>query len=92
LLDNLHVAPDVRGGGVGRLLLGTVAREVRAREWHRGLHLWVFEANTGARRFYERHGASVVRVAPIETSDGSTNSGVCYAWTDSSVLLTPPLS
>jgi GNAT superfamily N-acetyltransferase len=57
LLDNLHVAPHARGAGLGRRLLDEAARVIAARRWPGGLHLWVFEANAGARRFYERHGA-----------------------------------
>lgn len=69
----LYVACDLRGAGVGRHLLNFA--KARAR-W---LMLNVYEANTGARRFYERHGF-------VETGrkDGSDiDEGlpyICYEW------------
>ena len=56
LLDNLHVAPDQQGKGVGGQLLHA-ALNTSAQLWpRRDLYLWVLTANTGAARFYERHG------------------------------------
>jgi GNAT superfamily N-acetyltransferase len=46
----LHTHPDFIGRGAGRTLLdGAKASAV-------ALELWCFQANAGARRFYERHG------------------------------------
>ncbi len=87
LLDNLHVRPGLRGGGIGRLLLSEAARELTARGWQRRLHLWVFAENSGARRFYERHGAMAVEHAPFQTSDGTTHPAVCYVWNDAASLV-----
>lgn len=89
LLDNLHVAPAVRGAGLGRHLLARAAQEIVARGWPAGLHLWVFDANTGARRFYERHGAQVVDRTVYASADGGANAALCYAWPDASVLRLP---
>jgi len=59
----LHVGPDHFGQGAGSALL----RDVMDRQ--PGLiHLWCFQANDGARRFYERHGFHAV-----EFTDGSQN-------------------
>jgi GNAT superfamily N-acetyltransferase len=55
LLDELYVRPDLRGGGIGTALLGRACEAVR----ERGAELFevnVDEDDTGARRFYERHG------------------------------------
>ena len=61
-VDPLHV-----GSGIGSLLLqhalGACALPIR---------LYTFQANAGARRFYERHGFRVVRL-----SDGATNEERC---------------
>jgi ribosomal protein S18 acetylase RimI-like enzyme len=44
-----------------------------------GLWLWTFQTNTGARRFYERHG-----FVAVDETDGSANEerapDVRYAW------------
>ncbi|MDF1794729.1 MAG: N-acetyltransferase [Thalassobaculaceae bacterium] len=59
-LDNLHVAPDALGAGVGRALL----REARIRLQSRGLvslSLSVFKSNEAARRFYARVGGTEVK-------------------------------
>jgi ribosomal protein S18 acetylase RimI-like enzyme len=55
-VDNLHVAPALRGRGIGRLLLGELARRARARGLE-GAYLEVFDVNTAAMRFYEGLGA-----------------------------------
>ena len=66
-IDQLYVSPGFVGKGVGSLLLAhalaTLARPVR---------LYTFQANAGARRFYERHGFSA-----IEFTDGSANEERC---------------
>ena len=78
-LEHLHVAPELRGRGLGRPLF-----------WHAlaGLHgagfseavLWVYEANTAARAFYERQGwapdgAEAVKRAEWVGRDGRAGSG-----------------
>lgn len=62
-LEQLYVDPLHHNGGAGTLLLGRVICE------HPGpLQLWTFQANTGARRFYERQG-----FAAVQFTDGSGN-------------------
>lgn len=55
LIDNLHVAPELRGKGIGELLLRAAARGLRARKIKRTF-LWAFVANGPALRFYKRLG------------------------------------
>jgi GNAT superfamily N-acetyltransferase len=55
-VDHLYVEPDLTGRGIGSALLA-----VAKRERPDGLQLWAFQTNTGARRFYERHGFVEVR-------------------------------
>jgi chorismate mutase len=62
-LDHLFVAPDHLGLGIGTALL-EVVKSLRAD----GFCLWVFESNTGARRFYARHG-----LVELERTDGTAN-------------------
>lgn len=49
-ITTLYVAEHARGQGLGRALLDA------AKEGHDTLWLWTFQANRGARRFYERNG------------------------------------
>jgi GNAT superfamily N-acetyltransferase len=55
-VDNLHVLPDVKGGGIGRGLLAEVARQLGPNH-AQPLYLWVLDANAPAKRFYARLGA-----------------------------------
>ncbi len=64
-LDHLYVRPGAQGHGLGEALLKTALREPEARK---GLQLWCFQSNAGARRFYERHGFRAV-----ELTDGMGN-------------------
>ena len=54
-IDNLHVLPGHQGGGLGRKLLCSAVTALAARGYC-SVCLWVFEANEGAIRFYERLG------------------------------------
>jgi GNAT superfamily N-acetyltransferase len=77
-LVQLFVHPLSQGRGVGRTLLDK-AKERRPA----GFTLWTFQANGGARRFYEREG-----LVAIEFTDGAANEeklpDVRYKWTPES--------
>ncbi len=62
-LDDLYVAPQAQGHGVGESLLGLVKSHLPG-----GFGLWVFESNHPASHFYRRHG--FVR---LERTDGAGN-------------------
>jgi ribosomal protein S18 acetylase RimI-like enzyme len=55
-LDNLHVAPESKGAGLGPRLMQAVAQRLPATP-PRPLFLWVLDANETAKRFYARLGA-----------------------------------
>jgi GNAT superfamily N-acetyltransferase len=55
LLDELYVAPEARGAGIGSALLAAVESITRERGG-RLIEIAVDGADTDARRFYERHG------------------------------------
>ena len=63
VLEHLYLRPDVLRQGIGTLLLDEVKRNSSD-----GVSLRVFQQNTDARAFYERHGFTVV-----DTSDGGRN-------------------
>ncbi|WP_220499441.1 GNAT family N-acetyltransferase [Microbispora sp. H10949] len=62
-LDHLYVTPAAQGRGIGTALLGH-AKKTNPHV----LDLHVFQQNDGARRFYERHGFTLV-----EERDGNDN-------------------
>jgi GNAT superfamily N-acetyltransferase len=73
-IEQLYVAPDRLGEGIGRRLLD-LAKQRAARE----LQLWTFQVNEHARRFYERNG-----FVAVEFTDGANNEerepDVRYLW------------
>lgn len=54
-ITSLHVLPELRGKGFGRVLMDHVLGEFRLRRFSE-VTLWVLEANRNARRFYETCG------------------------------------
>jgi GNAT superfamily N-acetyltransferase len=74
MIDQLYVAPDRIGSGIGSRLIATA----KARRPD-GLDLYCFQVNTPARTFYEHHGFVIVAMG-----DGSNNSegqpDIRYAW------------
>ena len=73
-LHHLYVRPDMHNAGAGSLLLAKAKEELP-----RGFSLWTFQANLGARRFYERHG-----LAETRRTDGAENEeglpDILYEW------------
>jgi putative acetyltransferase len=61
-IDQLYVLPSSQGRGIGTALLAI------AKSRFPFLSLWTFQRNAAARRFYERHGFTLV-----EETDGSRN-------------------
>jgi GNAT superfamily N-acetyltransferase len=80
LLDNLHVAPRWTGYGVGSRLFASSFARLRERSTERPLHLWVFEQNARARRFYDRHGGVCADRAVIEVLPGIHVPELRYVW------------
>lgn len=73
-LEHLYVDPAHHNRGIGSALLA------HAKQLHpAGLRLWVFQRNAQARRFYERHDVTLVRL-----TDGRDNEehepDAEYAW------------
>jgi GNAT superfamily N-acetyltransferase len=91
LLDNLHVVPGRKRGGIGARLLALSARAVLDRST--GLYLWVLEQNADARAFYEARGARCVERAPASPPGGVASrlsgspAALRYAWADPGVAL-----
>jgi len=69
----LYTHPDFIGMGAGSLLLDGAKASAAA------LELWCFQANTGARRFYERHGFRAIRFTDGRDNEEKTPD-VLYRW------------
>lgn len=72
-VDQLHVRPEWQGRGLGSALLDL------AKARSRRLHLWTFQRNHAARRFYRSRG-----FVQVDATDGSRNPerepDVLYRW------------
>lgn len=78
LVDNLHVRPDLKGRGIGRLLMQQAARTLLD-SGRTSYYLWVLNGNDPACRFYE----SVGGVAADETTvhfGGKDVKATRYVW------------
>ncbi len=87
LLDNLHVRPEMKGRGLGTELMHKAGTWVKAHFPGSGLHLWVFEANYTARRFYEQLGATNQGRVVEEVPGGGVVTSLRYVWPSVEPLL-----
>jgi GNAT superfamily N-acetyltransferase len=72
-VDHLYLEPSRTGEGIGTALLDHAKREQPD-----ALDLWAFRSNTGARRFYERHGFVAVAFTEGDNEEGAPD--VRYHW------------
>jgi len=89
LLDNLHVVPRLKGTGLGRMLMSEVAQRILRHPSNPKLHLWAYEKNAAALRFYERLGGIKTACQAEEAPDGSQVMAVRYCWQDVASLTLP---
>lgn len=83
-IDNLHVSPSMRSRGIGAALMEAAADQLIARG-HSTAHLWVFERNEAAIRFYQRLGAVKGRQEMKEVF-GHRVLSVRLEWSDLSAI------
>ena len=86
LLDNLHVVPELKGMGLGTQLMTAVAQRVWRSNPHGRLHLWAYEQNLAARRFYERLGGTITELHSELALDGTQVNAIRYCWSELSGL------
>ena len=86
-LDNLHVRLELQGQGIGRQLFARAVQWVMAVETGGPLHLWMYEANIGARPFYDALGGEIAQRGLKHAADGSQVPSLRYVWRDLEVLL-----
>lgn len=83
-IDNLHIRPERRSGGLGRRLLGEAMRRVAARG-ETAAYLWVFDGNVRAIDFYRRLGGEIVE-GGFEQIDGVQVAQSRIVWRDTARL------
>ena len=83
LLDNLHVAKQYKGRGIGRELIKQSAGWVQQQQPASPYYLWVYEENQAARNFYDRLGAT-----NQEAVRGEYATALRYVWPDLPALIT----
>jgi GNAT superfamily N-acetyltransferase len=81
LLDNLHVVPECQGKGLGRRLMADLSKRILELNRKR-LHLWAFEQNHAARKFYEQLGGVITTSHAESAPDGREVNAVRYCWLD----------
>jgi len=80
LIDNLHVDPARRGGGLGRRILGVAMRRLAAGRCP-GAYLWVFAANRRTIALYDRLGGTAGERA-TKPVGGHLVAMIRYGWSD----------
>ena len=73
-LEQLYVHPSRHNTGTGSKLF-----ERLTAEHPKGFQLWTFQANAGARRFYERHGCALTRLTDGAENEEKTPDAL-YIW------------
>jgi len=85
-VDNLHVADASKRNGIGSSLMRQAGAWLAPLYFDLGIYLWVLEANSSARRFYERLGAQNAGVSTMETHGGAVVRSCRYTWPRAEVL------
>jgi ribosomal protein S18 acetylase RimI-like enzyme len=76
----IYILKDYQGHGLGRRLVRALAGDLQ-RAGLAEMLLWVLEANTPSRRFYEALGGQFVKTNSFDIGGVSLNE-CAYAWTD----------
>ncbi len=79
-IDNIHVARCCARRGIGSSLMRQAGAWLASAHGEAGIYLWVLEANSAARRFYERLGGRSAGVFVIENPSGGTAPSCRYVW------------
>lgn len=89
-IDNLHVTPGRKGGGIGRRLMAEVVSRLPVARRAEPVRLTVLEGNHPARAFYDRLGGRVVETILKTGHDGLETCVLAYEWAPASRLLRTP--
>ena len=83
-IDNLHVKPSKRSGGIGAMLMQSAARQL-IQQGHKTAYLWVLANNARAIRFYEKLGG-VYTDRAVKNLFGHKAASIKMEWSDISAL------
>lgn len=89
LIDSIQVRPCSKNRGVGSLLMRAVAGWSLGIHPGAGLHLWCYERNAAAIRFYEGRGGAIRDRTLYEPPGGGSAPCVLLHWPDPGALLGP---
>ena len=84
-LESLHVDGDLRGHGIGTLLMRALAADLKIRGYNT-LRLGVIVGNRSAARLYERLGARLSAIEPVTWANDVSHE--IYHWADLTPLTT----
>lgn len=87
LLDNLHVMPGRKGGGIGTRLLQAAAAWLVDKEPGAAMQLGVWADNAAARGFYASLGGREVEAGEVPIPGGGTAQQVRVRWERAAELL-----
>ena len=85
-LESLHVLRELRGSGVGTLLMRRTAERLIARGYTT-MRLGVISGNSAAARFYDRLGGEMIGLEPVSWAPGVAHE--IYRWADLTPLTRP---
>jgi len=87
IIDNLHVAPDVKGQGVGKALMAHAAKWFIDNYPDIGVYLEVLDVNKKAIAFYEYKGAHFIDRSVWHTPCNNDVDEFLYGWSSAKDLL-----
>lgn len=87
LLDNLHVRKELKGLGIGSILLRSAAQWSYRKNPESGFYLWVLVQNMDAQKFYDYLEGNNQELASLKNPDGGFSACYRYVWTDVKKLL-----
>lgn len=82
LLDNLHVRPNLKRGGIGRALIAATGRWAAERAPGTPMYLTVYRDNKNAVAFYRRMGGDEADAGIYAFKDGTSAPILRFTWRD----------